>query len=258
MTHISAAFKKYSLILYMVTTGISGMNPSVAQELNLFEAVEADAEPGTGPFQVQESISLPGSKPAFTLRSTSRVGDNYHSVLINRDGNVTEVNWQPGQQVPLPGYESFAVINIAGRQVSVRQPGNENCVTDETLGVRCEGNVAQLTLATLSPVVNSQAIDAIFGPTVGDPFEAAAQAAQANQGGFAVQGQQVVINPFSGEPELVPQLSPEEQAARVERQAARAARLRQFEPERINEADVPDGMRLVRTPFGDRVVPIRQ
>ena len=72
-------------------------------------------------------------------------------------------------------------------------------------------------------------------------------------------GQQVFRNPFSGELEVAEQqLSPEELAARAERQAARRGRLSNFQLERISEADVPPGMRLVRTPFGDRIVPVRE
>ena len=51
----------------------------------------------------------------------------------------------------------------------------------------------------------------------------------------------------------------EERAGRQQRQEARAARLRQFEDSAtINDADVPAGMQRVRTPFGDRLMPIRE
>jgi len=247
-----------SVISFLITVGVG--TTVNAQELNLFESVEVDTPQNTGPFQLPDQAPIQNGQPAFTLRSTSRVGDNYHSVLVNRDGSVAEVDWTAGGEAVVPGYENFVVVSIAGRQVALRHPGNEGCVNSTDLGVRCEGNIAYLSLENSAPVANNQGVAAAFGPAAEDPFSSALQGGgpESVQGSINGQVNQIVINPFSGEPEIVPQLSPEEQAARGERQAARAARLRQFEPERINEADVPDGMRLVRTPFGDRMVPIRQ
>ena len=253
MKPVKAAAVKCSVLLSGMLAGMMGVPVLNAQDLNLFEAVEGDTPQTVGPFQVKETAQVQNGQPAFTLRSTSRIGDRYHTVLLSRDGSVTEVDWQPGGNALLPGNERFAVVNIRGREVSLSHPASENCINAPELGVKCEGNIAVLSLANSAPVAVQAAPDG-FGATVGDPFAAAIQ----NQGQVNAQGQQVVINPFSGEPEVVPQLSPEEQAARAERQAARSARLRQFEPERIDDSDVPDGMRRVRTPFGDRLVPIRQ
>jgi hypothetical protein len=55
----------------------------------------------------------------------------------------------------------------------------------------------------------------------------------------------------------VQQLSPEEQAARAQRQQQRTDRLRAFQGRRIDDADIPPGMQRARTPFGDTLVPIQ-
>jgi hypothetical protein len=70
--------------------------------------------------------------------------------------------------------------------------------------------------------------------------------------------QQVFINPFSGQAEVVNEVPPGERRGREERQRQRAERLSNFEPVRINDGDVPPGMEVVRTPFGDRLVPVSE
>lgn len=243
-----------------------------AQTLTLFEPTETDAAQANQPALIQP-VMIPGGngQPAFTLRSTSRIGDRYNVVLVNRDGAIAKVSWQSGQRVEVPGYSSFAITNVEGRSVSLAHPDGDACASAPDKGVDCAaGNLALLTLARSTPVVATAQQPAGIAPAPGveDPFAAAAAAAAANgvqpqpavlNAGVNVgPGQQVIINPFSGQPEVVQAPSPEEQAARASRQQQRAARLQQFTPPTINDADVPAGMRKVSTPFGDRLIPIRQ
>ena len=235
---------------------LSLLSPALAcaQQLTLFEATDAEPEQQGPRVLAPQPNNNSAGAPAFSLRGTSRFGDQYRTVLVYRSGQEVVLSWQPGQRVPVPGYESFSVTNIDGRQVTLNHPGQDACIASQDLGVSCQSNtLALLSLSSAKPLPAS---------TNGG------EAPQTRQAGIVGQpepgtvvnsnGQQVFINPFSGEPEVLPQLSPEEQAARAQRQATRRERLSQFEPERISDEDIPAGMQRVRTPFGDRLVPIRE
>ena len=233
-----------------------------AQVLSLFESIENEAEP-QGPVQINAGSPLQqNGQPAFTLKGASRFGDNYKAILLSRDGHEVQVQWQAGQRVPVPGYQNFQITAVDGRQVTLLNPGQDICIENTSVGVSCMSpSQSLLTLSNAAPLAVSangaapaQLVDAaaIFGN---------GEALTEGPGGVMINanGQQVFRNPFSGELEVAEQqLSPEELAARAERQAARRGRLSNFQPERISEADVPPGMRLVRTPFGDRIVPVRE
>ena len=241
-----------------LTFALLASGAASAQELTLFEQI--DAEPDA--VQPVQGVPMGGmqqnGQPAFTLRGTSRFGDRYTTTLINRSGEPIKVEWREGDNTPVPGFDGFNVVAISSKSVSLAHPASDACIASDESGVSCTAdNIAVLSIATGMPLAangtppgfaqgqNQQGFDNGNGMG-GDP---ALQNAQ---------GQQVFINPFSGEAEVVNQLPSEAQAARVERQQRRAERLNQFEAVRIDPADVPPGMRLVRTPFGDRLVPERE
>jgi hypothetical protein len=144
-------------------------------------------------------------------------------------------------------------------------------------GVFCSSsNQSELRLVPATPLASN---GVVMGPTVagaGANGMQTVQGVQMQQGanGFfqgAAQGdnpfadatvnangQQVFINPFSGQPEVMQQLSPEEQMQRDQRQQLRAARLRAFGQSQIEDEAIPPGMQRVRTPFGDRLMPVRE
>jgi hypothetical protein len=66
------------------------------------------------------------------------------------------------------------------------------------------------------------------------------------------------INPFVNIAADAAPMQDAEMAARADRARARAERLEQFQVERIADDQIPPGMRRVRTPFGDRLVPVRE
>jgi hypothetical protein len=247
-----------------------------AQELSLFEPVETDAVAD----QLQQPVpglAVAGGQPAFTVRSTTHVGERYSVTLVNRQGQASEVSWRPGERSPLPGMPGFIVEEIRQRSVVLSQPGNDPCVAAPQQGVSClDSSRAVLTLALAAALPpNSQGIQQqqINGSGNGivvdpaapqNPFEAAIQAQQ-NQAaaqGLPVPvpgGQGFFVNPFSGQAEIVDQQSPEQQATREARQRARSERLNRIVDEsRIPDDQIPAGMRRVTTPFGDRLVPERE
>ena len=259
----------------LCTVALALLAPAAqAQELRLFEPIEGEA--AAVPVPDQGFVPQANGQPAYTLRSVSRVGDQYHAVLIDRSGQVIKVSWKEGESPALPNSGFNLVSTGSSSSVALQHPLGDNCVSAELLGVRCAAaNRSELHLAVAAPLASNgvpppammtgaQGFVDNGNPGMGPN----APAAYVNDGVVGVfppgvngaqNGQQVFINPFSGEPEVMPQVSPEELAQRQQRQGLRAARLQQFEQQqRINDADIPPGMQRVRTPFGDSLMPIRE
>lgn len=230
-----------------------------AQELRLFEQTESDAVDNIMPTGPEQVFSQGNGQPAYTLRSISRFGEQYQAVLISRSGEVVKVNWNAGEPAPVAN-TGFSVVAAGSGSLSLMHPAGDSCVTAEATGVACSAtNQSELRLTLAVPLAsNGVAPPPVQGPEQQqvNGFFGGADPLGANANGQ--NGPQVFINPFSGEAEVMPQISEEERGARQQRQEVRAARLRQFEQERIEDADVPAGMQRVRTPFGDRLMPVRE
>jgi hypothetical protein len=212
---------------------------AVSQDLTLFEEVE---QPETTSNNSNQSRSvrraLPNSgAPEFTLLGTSRIGDSYSAMLRHRDGEAVSVKLDPNSNTRIPGHSDYTVVQVESGSVSLRYPDNQPCQANEERGVRCSSadNIAILGLVTAEPLArqervrlddgnseaagngSAEAADSADDPSSRNPFEAIRAAARNG------------ANPASGEP-------------------------RRFEPRRIAPEDVPEGMRRVSTPFGDRLV----
>jgi|SRR5690606_7980312 len=200
------------------------------QSLSLFEPVAGSEQPER---PVEQRSGAEGG-PAFTLLGTSRIGNKYTAVLAHRDGSITRVSADPGSTVEIPDYPGYRLVGIGSRQVSLTTPGSDPCVDQQDRGVSCSDiGVTQLSLATAAPIAV---------PTQGDNTDASA-------------------NPANADPNAAPE-NPFAAAIRMAREAEangqprrRRANPEDFQPRRIAPGDVPAGMRVVRTPFGDRLVP---
>jgi hypothetical protein len=229
-----------------------------AQELSLFEATETDANQAPTLMQQVGSLNTNNNgQPAFTLKGLGRFGNEYHATLLGRNGESARVNWREGQRVQVPGFPNFALVGVVAGAVQVAFPPNEPCMSLETSGISClADNVAQIQVATAAPLASNGTPPNNAGNNAPGNIPPGAQQGGAVMGPDAA-GPGFFVNPFSGEMHALPDATAEQQAM-VERQQQRAARLRDVEPVRIDEADVPPGMQVVRTPFGDRLVPVRE
>jgi len=230
-----------------------------AQELSLFEATETDTD--QAPTLMQQVGSLNANNnglPAFTLKGLGRFGNEYHATLLGRNGESARVNWREGQRVQVPGFPNFALVGVVAGAVQVAFPPNEPCMSLQTSGISClADNVAQIQVATAAPLAsNGTPPQNNTGNNAPGIVLPGAEQAGVVMGPDAA-GPGFFVNPFNGEMHALPDATAEQQAM-VERQQQRAARLRDIEPVRIDEADVPPGMQVVRTPFGDRLVPVRE
>lgn len=214
-----------------------------AQDLTLFETVGTDA-PVERPDGLQGREQRNGtSSPSFTLVGTSRIGGKYRATLASSSGEIVTVETTPGSAQDIPDHPGYRVTDIGSRRVVIANPSDTPCIAAADKGVSCDANGAsQLTLATAAPVpvANPAASTGNNGaPANGDP---AAQAANADG---------TPDNPFAAALRAAAANEANANAANGQPQGAAAER---FQPRRIGPDEVPPGMRVVRTPFGDRLV----
>ena len=168
--------------------------------------------------------------PEFTLVGTARIGRNSLVVLKDRLGEIISINMSAGASTSIPSHSGFQIVDVGSGNAAIQFPNDSRCVEFLDQGVGCEtDNIARLVL------------------TNAKPLERASGGAMLNSGSIAgslpqgVAEQENESNPF----EAILQ-----RAANPDSGVEGTA----FEPRRIKPEDVPPGMRVVSTPFGDRLV----
>lgn len=243
------------LFLSMIMSG--GMPPyTFAQELDLFQATDNPEETRQNTRSPQQRNAAANSEPVFTLVGTSRFGDEYSASLLTRERDSVIVEWTPGMVTGIEGYRNFGIADIGSRSVSVRHPDSDPCVENLDKGVKCNGNMAVLTLSNAQPLESREretesTIEINTSSADGEPVALNENGEPLTIGNTGV----LTRNPFTGELQSAPELSPEELAAREARRQRRAEQFRDFEIVRIGDNEIPEGMQRIRTPFGDRLEP---
>jgi hypothetical protein len=208
-----------------------GNSPDANQGLALFEGIETSQSRSGEPNRPSRESRATNSAPEFTLLGTSRIGSSYSAILRHRSGESVLVR----SDAAIEGYTGYTVVDIGAGRLSLRLPGNVPCVVFPKQGVACNGtaNIADLQLANGAPLRQSESLARIDAQA--EPAEEGADPEVSNP-----------VNPFEAF-----------RAGRVDANnpaqsdGARGAR---FSPRRISPEDVPPGMRVVSTPFGDRLV----
>lgn len=223
----------FSLLLLVVPCLLAGA-ATYAQELTLFEAVEAPANSGiAGAAQVREQRNLPNT-PTFTLLGTSRIGDKRRVRLVDSNDEVIVVEMSDNESTAIPDYIGYRVAAFDSGKVSISFPADTPCFGATNKGVQCGlDGMAELTLTTAAPIV--------VASNQGSSGDQASQAEGAEEG--------QPENPFAAALRAAAQNEASAQSGRPRRNNGEG-----FEARRIADEDVPPGMRKVRTPFGDRLV----
>ncbi len=211
--------------------------------LSLFEPVEQDADNSQNQaFGPSNPAVSAGTGPQFALVGTSRFGNRYRVSVRDRNGEVITVDAGDGGSAAIPGYPGFAVTQVASRHVLLQHPVSTPCFDFSDQGVTCQGdNTARLALATAEPVAP---------PPEPERRRDRAEDRNARDADASEQNAEAPPeNPFAAALRAARERGePDAAASRAEEQ--------RFRPRRIDPADVPEGYRLIRTPFGDRVVPL--
>ena len=238
----NAGHRKLPALLAGLAVMLSWNFPAAAQDLELFEDVERTVSANNQRNSSgSEAASISLTEPEFTLVGASRIGDRRRVVLNHRSGETLIVPLTGDDGAPIPGYEQFRVISNEAGRVAIRYPVGSNCVEASDLGVSCDAsaNIAWLSLQP-APIPEQNIIDLNAeveeiepeqDPNLSDEAaDAAAELAQDPN------------NPFA--------------RLRAEALGQDVPPASRFRPRRIDPAQVPPGMRVVSTPFGDRLVEI--
>ncbi len=206
---------------------LTGTPIVLAQNLTLFEETEAtnvnkDRERAVR----RNSDGNIVTGPEFILIGTTRIGESFVAVVKDRLGEIISVSVPEGAEVSIPGYPGFMLLDIGSGDVAIRYPGDLSCIEFRNQGVSCAGaDIGRLELANA------------------DPLEGSASSIMLN-------------NQNSPEASLTDEEPPNPFEALLERASNpnTESDTSAFTPRRINPEDVPPGMRVVSTPFGDRLV----
>ena len=162
----------------------------------------------------------------FTLRGTSRIG-NKRAVILKGPDNKEFIQYFKEKDkkdtpeghigVSIKGYSDYYLLSVEAREVQIEYPAESPCrQSNEKNGLECNPADEGLT-ATLS-LKRRQAIQAPKSPK---------------------------------RPKTAAQKAKKREADRKKREKV----YKNFKRRVIKDEDVPPGMRVVRTPFGDRLVP---
>jgi hypothetical protein len=206
-----------------------GSGNLIAQELELFEEIEVSEglntrNRGRGTDNGNEDYG-----PEFTLTGTTRIGPRYSVFLRDQKGAIIVVNSTSKADVFIPGHPSYRLVKVGTTDVSVRYPEGRPCIESLGRGIKCSAeNIALLTLTNRDPLESK--LNTTVEISNPDGIRGLGNGSQ----------EDAPVNPF---------------AALLEQSAdANSSNTDGFVPRRIRAEDVPQGMRVVSTPFGDRLV----
>ena len=210
---------------------LKGTPIASAQDLTLFEEIESNnvnKEEGRARSVRRDSDGNIITGPEFTLIGTTRIGENFLAVVEDQVGEIISVSVSGGAESSIPGYLGFQVVEIGSGKVVIRYPDSLSCTEFKSQGVSCDApDIARLQLANGEPLESS-----VNSMTLNSPNSSGAASSMDGE---------TSPNPFEA---LL------ERASNPEAEVDTSA----FTPRRINPEDVPPGMRVVSTPFGDRLV----
>jgi len=215
-----------TLLLVLLCIAMPGFGYS--QQLNLFEEIETNNNsPRDARNRAAGGSQGAATSPEFTLIGTSRIGGKYSVIIQHRGGDTLMVKAGPNSSTQIPGYSGYLMLNVDSGHISIRYPENVPCVEFRDQGVSCDGaNIAALSLANGEPLVETSLAAGRSNETAAD---------------------ELPTNPFEA-------LLSRENNVPVSNRDGVFGRSERFTPRRIDPEDVPPGMNVVSTPFGDRLV----
>ena len=158
----------------------------------------------------------------FSLVGTSQIGNKRAVVLKGPDNKEFIQRFEDNTRTSIKGYDGqYILVSVEPREIQIEYPENSPCRKDNPKkGLKCS---ADEKIATLKL------------------------------------GRRKALPP--PRPKIKPKQPRRQQTARnKKRQAEREKRkklYKDFKRQVIKDEDVPPGMRVVRTPFGDRLVPLK-
>ncbi|MDG2422299.1 MAG: hypothetical protein P8N40_11425 [Gammaproteobacteria bacterium] len=214
------------LITSLIWQGVSS-----GQQLELFEETETSSrveETARSDRARRDSAGNIVSGPIFTLVGTTRIGESHSVMLRENNGEIISIKSKANTVLSIPGYPGYLVSEIGLARAAIEYPEDLPCIEYIDEGVLCiEPNKAQLGLTNATPLEARNRLDINVNED------------RADSSGQSLSGEPQ--NPFEALLEGGANSDSNEETG-------------SFTPRRINPEDVPPGMRVVSTPFGDRLV----
>lgn len=236
-------------LIQIILLNIATISCCHAQKLDLFQDIEIQQTDNSDRAPRTQQNKNTEANPTFTVKGISRFGNRYLVSLITNNGNSEIVEWIEQTSSSIKGYPGYSIIDVQSKAVSLVYPETSGCSSNPDKGINCNGPYMLLSLTNAKPIEQSNNPAINTENNQSNPEEINLDIVDGEEG-------RVFRNPFSGEMQQIPDLSPEELARRDERRGRRAEMFRDFEIVRIPDEDIPEGMQRVRTPFGDSLEPI--
>ncbi|EIJ43571.1 hypothetical protein BegalDRAFT_2736 [Beggiatoa alba B18LD] len=243
---------RYSFLFFLIF-------PLTAHGFDLFDA-QRGKEKTPPPAQTQtpvvqaptpppQPVAPPAPPPPqvdFALVGTSRIGNKKAVILQTKEGKQF-VQRLKGARTPIDGYQGYFLLDINSREIKLEYPSESPCrASNAQKGVQCVDNGKSAKLALVRQ-------NALPPPAPPQPVVAQPTGQVPNLPPGAVPPGP--LQPVQFGPR---ELTPEEAAKREAEIKKRQEIYKNFQRQEIKDEDVPPGMRVVRTPFGDRLVPLTQ
>lgn len=163
----------------------------------------------------------------FLLKGVLQIGSKYSVILQTPTNKSLTQRYHQGKEVQLVGFPNYRLLSVAAREIELEYPKDAPCQKDNPQrGIKCKQGKNDKTTAILS-LVRNKAVKRAPTP------------AQTRQ------------NPFTAN-----NLAAQEQEKKRQADLARRKEVyKNFKRKVIKDDEVPEGMRVIRTPFGDRLVP---
>lgn len=171
----------------------------------------------------------------FVLKGVSQIGSRYIVFLEAPNTKIIKVDMGDKRRTSVKnGYPDYHLIRMTDRKVKIDYPANASCRRpNPQKGIKCTNGGKSATL------------EFIVGKAIAPPPTAAVSKNPPNN----------EVNPFLAAMKKNKKLTDEEKKKRDEALKKRRELYKNFKRQVIKDEDVPEGMRVVRTPFGDRLVP---
>ncbi|MBE9561487.1 MAG: hypothetical protein IMF12_01305 [Proteobacteria bacterium] len=184
------------------------------------------------PFKAKASIKSTGKKKNgkllpqrdFALKGTSIIGDKKAAILVAPDKKEFIQYFKDNKRTPINSekFKGYYLLKVTAREAEIEYPENAPCRKNkEKEGIKCIEKSGGITIASLS-LKQRKALKAPRVP-IHKPL---INAAKSNK--------------------------------RREKELEKRKKVyKNFKRKVIKDEDIPPGMRVVRTPFGDRLVPLK-
>lgn len=166
----------------------------------------------------------------FFLKGILQIGSRYSVILQTPSSKSLTQRYYQGKEIQLVGFPNYRLLKVSAREIELEYPKDAPCQKDNPKrGVKCKKGKNDKTTAILS-LVRNKAVKRAPTPT------------------------QTRNNPFTAN-----NLAAQEQEKKRQADLARRKEVyKNFKRKVIKDDEVPEGMRVIRTPFGDRLVPLNK